>query len=41
MRNIYVNLNLEQLFRRCHLKHFLSKALAALIFGGNIYVKLF
>ena len=27
-------LNLDQWFRRCHLKDFLSGALAALLFGG-------
>ena len=28
-------LNLDQWFRRCHLKDFLSGALAALMFGGG------
>ena len=27
-------LNLDQWFRRCHLKYFLSEALAALVFSG-------
>ena len=27
-------LNLDHWFRRCHLKDFLSRALAALMFGG-------